>query len=75
VALRRQVKNFFRLNPIKELNQIGRIGDIAVVKKQSNAIDVRVLVEMIDPPRVESGGAPDYPVHLVAFGEKQLGQI
>ena len=36
---------------------------------------VRVLVEMIDPRRVEGPRAADDAVHLVAVGQQQLGEI
>ncbi len=49
MALRRQMIDFIRLNSIEELDEIGRIGDIPVVQKQPHSVDVRILVEMIDP--------------------------
>ena len=35
----------------------------------------RVLVEVLDPPRVEGGGSADDAVHLVALGQEELGQV
>ncbi len=34
-----------------------------------------VLVEVLDPSRVEGGGSADDAVHLVALGQEELGQV
>jgi hypothetical protein len=64
-----------RLNAIKKLDKVRRIGDVAVVEEQSHAVDVRVVVEVIDPFGIERRGAPDYAVDLVSFAQQKLGKV
>jgi len=36
---------------------------------------VRIGINPIEPRRVERGGAPDDPVHLIPLLEQQLGEV
>jgi hypothetical protein len=45
------------------------------MKKEAAALIMRVLVEMIDPIRVEKGRAAFDSMDFVSLGEKQLGKI
>ena len=40
--------NFVRLDAVKQFDQVRGIGDIAVVQKKPHAVDVRILIEMVD---------------------------
>ena len=67
MALSCQMINFIGLDTIKKLDQIGRVGDVAEVKKKPHTVDVRVLIEMIDPFGVECRGATYDAVNLIPF--------
>src|SRR5688572_12341138 len=64
-----------RLQFIKQLYQIHRIGQVTVMEKQPDAVDVRVGVKMVDARGVEGAGPPDDAVDFVPLLEKQIGQI
>ena len=68
MALRSEVVDLLWLESIEKFDEICRVGDIAKVQKKTHAIDMRVLVEPIDPFRVKGRGPTDDAVHLVAFG-------
>jgi hypothetical protein len=45
------------------------------VEEEAGVGIVRILVEMIEPLRVECAGSPDQPVDCIPLGQKQLGEI
>jgi len=45
------------------------------VEVQVHPVDVGILVEVVDPRRIERAGAADDAVDFVAFGKKKVGQI
>ena len=42
---------------------------------EARSLDVRILVEVVDPLGVEGAGATDDSIDVVPFAEKQLRQI
>ena len=75
MALRAEVVDLVRFDPVQQTVQIARIGQIAVVQKECFAVYRRVIEQMIDAAGVERTAAPDNAVHGVAFGQQQFGQI
>jgi hypothetical protein len=75
VALRGQVVNLVRLHQLNDADQVGRIGEIAVVQEQLDAALVRILVQVIDAIGVERRRAPLDAVNLVALPEQELRKI
>ena len=75
MALGGEVVDLVGAHLLHDADQVGGVGQIAIVQEQTGTAHVRVLVEMIDPGGVERGSAPLYPVHLVPPGQQQLGQI
>ena len=75
MALRAEVINFVGLQFIKQLHEVYRVGQIAIMKEQPDPVDVRVGVKMIDARCVESARAANYAVNFVAFLDQQIGQI
>ena len=51
------------------------VGQVAVVQEHPRVLQVRILVERLDPRRIEAAGAADQAVNLVALGQQQLAQI
>ena len=75
VALRGEVVDLVRLDLLDDADQVGGIGQIAVMQVQAHAALVRILVQMIDAVGVERGGAALDAVNLVALVEQQLRQV
>ena len=48
---------------------------VAVVQEEADAVDVRVLVKMIDARRVEGARATDDAVDFVTFLEQQIREV
>jgi len=60
---------------LDDADQIGRIGQIAVVQDEAPALLMRIAVQMVDAIRIERRGAAFDAVHRVTLFEQQLGQI
>jgi hypothetical protein len=45
------------------------------MQKKVDAMDVRVLVKMVDSGRIECAGSPNDTMNLVAFCEQEVSQI
>ena len=70
-----EMVNFVRLQFVKQLHQIDRVAQVAVVQEQPDAVDMRIGVKMIDARRVERAGAPNDAVNFVAFLEEEIGEV
>ena len=75
VALRRQVVDLVGLHLLHDADQVGGIGQVAVVQEQAHVALVRILVQVVDAVGVEDRGAALDAVHLVALAQQQLGQV
>jgi hypothetical protein len=53
VRLRREIVNLVRLGFLRDADDVGCIGDIAVVQMEGHALLVRVVNEMVDALGVE----------------------
>ena len=51
------------------------LAQVAVMEFEARVVDVRVLIDMVDPPRVEQGRPPLDPMHLIALVQQKLCQI
>jgi hypothetical protein len=67
MAHRSQVVDLVRLGLLDDADQVGGVGQIAVVQFEFGIIYVRVLVQMIDTVGVEQRGATLHTVHGVAL--------
>ena len=56
-------------------DQIGAIGEVAVMESEPSVTFMRILVEVIDAAGVERRCTPLDPMHLVALFEQQLRQV
>jgi len=75
VALGSQVIDLFGAHLVEEVGELARIGKVAIVQEEARIGVVRVLVQVVDPLRVERAGPADQPVYDVALGEQQLCQV
>jgi len=56
-------------------DQVGGVGQVAVMKLEVNVRLMRILVEMVNPLRIEKRASPFNAMHLVALLQKQFGKI
>ncbi len=75
MALRPQVIDLVGANLVEEVGELARIGEIAIVQDDAGLGVVWILVEMLDPLRMEGTGPPDQPVDRVALREQQLTKV
>ena len=75
MRLRAEVVDFVGLDLLDDPDQVGRVGEVAVMQNELAVVDMRVLVEMVDPVGVEQGRAAFDAVDGVAFLEQEFGEI
>ncbi len=75
MRLRREVVDLVGLNLLHDADEVGCVGEIAVVEEEAHRLFVTILIEMIYPVGVEERRTPLDAVHGVSFSEKKLGQI
>jgi hypothetical protein len=75
VAHRAQVVDLVGLHLLHDADQVGAVRQITVVQLEALVVDMRVLVQMIDPVGVEQAGAALDAVHFVALRQQQFGQV
>ena len=75
VALRRQVVDLVGLHLLDDADEIGRIGQIAIMQLEPHVLLVRILVQMIDAIGIEGRGAALDAMHRVALRQQQFGKV
>jgi len=75
VALSAEVVNFIRLQRIEQLDQHDRIGEVAIVKKESGRRVMGIGVKVIDAFGVEGGGAANDTVDFVSFFKEEFSEV
>src|SRR6266550_6364299 len=64
MALCAEMINFVRLQIIKQFHKINGVSQIAVMQKKSDAVNVRIDIEMIDARGVEGARPSNYSVNF-----------
>ena len=67
MALSTEVVDLIGLHLLNDPDQVGAVGEVAVVEHQARITFVGVLVQVIDPAGVEAARAPLNAMHLVAL--------
>ena len=75
MAHRGQVVDLVGLHLVDQVDQPDPVGHVTEVQEEPRLGVVRVLVDGVDPARVEGGRPTHQTVDLVALGEQQLGQV
>ncbi|MPN47678.1 hypothetical protein SDC9_195282 [bioreactor metagenome] len=75
MTLRSKVVDLVGLHLLDDADQVGGIGQVAVVQDQAPAWLVRILVEVIDALGVEGGGTTLDAMDLVALFQQKFRQI
>ncbi len=72
MTLGSKVVDLIRLHLLDDPDQVGTVGEVAVVKNKARIALVRVLVEVIDPGGVEAARPVLAAMHHVALLEEEL---
>ena len=75
VALGGEVVDLVRLGLLHDADEVGGVGEVAVVHEEAAAGHVRIRVEVVDAVGVEGAGAALDAVDGVALAEQELGQV
>ena len=70
-----QVVDFIRLSFLDDANQITGVAQVPVMQFEAGIVQVRVLVNMVNPLRVEEAAAALDAVNHIALFEQKLGQV
>ena len=75
VALRAQVVDLVGLDVVDEVRELPAVRQVAVMEEQPGAGGVGVDIDVVEPLRVEGGGAADDPVDLVPLRHQELHEV
>ncbi len=75
MAHRAEVVDLVGAHLLHDADQVGAVGEVAVVQDEPAVALVRVLVEVVDALGVERRGAALDAVHRVTLGQQQLGEV
>jgi hypothetical protein len=64
-----------RLHFTHDVEKVGRITKITIVKEKLQSSLVSISVEMINTRGIESGGSSDDTVNFITLGEEKLSQV
>ncbi len=73
MALRGEVVDLIGLGLLHQTDQVGRVGQIAMMQEKAGRTAVRILVQMVDAAGVERRGTALDAMNDIAFGEQQFG--
>ena len=69
MALGRKVVDFGGLDVLDQANEVGGVGEIAVVEKKAQLFLVGIDIKMIDPAGIERGRTALDAVNLIALAQ------
>jgi hypothetical protein len=75
MALRGEVVDLVGLDLLNDPDQVGCIGQVAIVQMEPAPRFMRVLIQMIDAVGIEGRCPPFDPMNLVALGKQEFGKI
>ena len=67
MALGAQIVHLVRLHLLHDPDEIGGVGQIAIVEYELLIVYMRILIQMIHPLGIKEGGAAFDAVYLIAF--------
>ena len=75
MRLRREIVNLVRLRFLHDADDIGRVGHIAVMQVEGNALLVRIMNEMVDALGVERRRPALHAVHDISLRQQKFREI
>lgn len=70
-----QVVDLVRLHLLNDPNQVGGIGQVAIMENQASVRIMRALVQVINPVRIKKRGPPFDTMDFVPFLQKELREV
>ena len=74
MALRGEIVDLVGLGFLHQADQVGGIGQVAIMQEEAHRLVVRVLIEMVHALGVEGGRAALDAMDVIALGQQQFGQ-
>ena len=68
-----QVVDLIGLHFLHDADQVSRVRQVAVVQDKIAVADVRVLIEMVYPRRIQQGGPSLDAVYFIPFFKQEFG--
>ena len=75
MALGPQVIDLVGFDVMEEVRELPRDGQVPVMEVHPGLRVVEILVEVVDPVRIEGARPPDQAVHCIALAQQKLGQV
>ena len=75
MALRCKIVYFVRLRLLDDTDEVSGIRQVVVMQDEIAVRDMRILVEVVNPVRVEERGTALDAMHLVALFEQEFGKV
>ena len=75
VGLGTEVVHLVRLHFLEDAGQVGSVGQVAVVQNEVLLVDMRILVNVVDPLGVKHGGTALDTVHFVALFKQEFCKV
>ena len=73
--MRGEVVDLVGLHFLNDADQVGAVRQVAIVQVEALVVDVRVLVDILDPSRVETGRPALHPVDFATLLQQQVGKV
>ena len=75
MALRGKVVDFVRLYLLHEANEVGRVRQVTIVEMKPLVLDMRILIDVLDPSRVKRGRTPLHAMDDIALFQQESRKI
>ena len=75
MALRAEIVDFGRLRFLNQADQVGGVGEVAVMQEEVRLSEMRVFIEMIDALGIERRRAALDAVYDVSLGQQEFRKI
>ena len=64
--------DFIRTDTVEEFRQVARISHIAIMEKEMDSINMRILVKMVNAPGIKCRSASNDAMHFISLSEKKF---
>ena len=75
MRLGREIVDFIRLDLLDDADEVGRIGQVAVVEDQITIFNMRILIKMVDAVGIKERRAALEAVDDIAFFQQEFGKV
>ncbi len=75
MTLRRKIVDFVGTDLLNQADQVGCVGDVAMVQEKANSRLMGIPIQMVDSRGIEKGCSPFYAMDDISLFEQELGQV